>query len=129
MHWYLEFWRKYGDFSGRARRKEYWLSYLINMIIISVLAGVEGVLWQLPILTLVYALAMLVPAVAVTVRRLHDIDRSGWWFLIPLVPAVGGIILFIFTVLDSTPGDNMYGPNPKGLSISYNNPSSSTPAE
>ena len=63
----------------------------------------------------IYGLAVLIPSLAVTVRRLHDIDRSGWWILIRLVPLIGVIVLLVFALLDGTPGDNQYGPNPKGV--------------
>ncbi len=61
----------------------------------------------------IYSLAVLIPSIAVSVRRLHDIDRTGWWLLIALVPLVGAIVLIVFHVLDGTPGPNRYGPNPK----------------
>jgi uncharacterized membrane protein YhaH (DUF805 family) len=63
----------------------------------------------------IYVLAIIIPSIAVTVRRLHDTDRSGWWFLLSFVPLIGGLVLLVFEVLDSTPGANRYGPNPKGV--------------
>jgi uncharacterized membrane protein YhaH (DUF805 family) len=74
------------------------------------------VLGRGPILVPAYALVVLLPAIAVGVRRLHDIGKSGWWIFIALVPLVGGLILLYFTVLDSQAGDNAYGPNPKAAS-------------
>ncbi len=65
------------------------------------------------VLGFIYLLAVLLPGIAVSIRRLHDTDRSGWWLLIGLIPFVGAIVVFVFTVLDSTPGENQYGPNPK----------------
>ncbi len=86
---------------------------LFNAIIAFALGFIEGLLGGPGILGMIYALAVLIPGIAVSVRRLHDIGKSGWWILISLVPIVGVIILLVFTVLDSTPGENQYGPNPK----------------
>jgi len=100
-------------FSGRARRKEYWFFSLFNMIIGIVLGFVEVLVGGPGIVGMLYGLAVLIPALAVSVRRLHDTDRSGWWLLILLIPVVGAIVLLIFMVLDSSPGENQYGANPK----------------
>ncbi|MBC6460830.1 DUF805 domain-containing protein [Actinomadura sp. HBU206391] len=113
MNWYIAVLKNYSDFSGRARRTEYWIFFLVN-VIISVVFGVlivmtDGFLYVF----LLYALAVLIPSLAVGVRRLHDTGRSGWWLLISLVPFVGAIILIYFFVLEGEPGDNVYGPNPK----------------
>ena len=113
MNWYLDVLKKYAVFSGRARRQEYWMFFLFNMIIAIVLGVVEGIAGGPGILGLLYGLAVLIPGIAVSVRRLHDIDRSGWWLLIALVPLIGAIVLLVFMVLDSKAGENQYGPNPK----------------
>jgi uncharacterized membrane protein YhaH (DUF805 family) len=113
MNWYLAVLKKYADFSGRARRKEFWMFALFNFIIAIVLGIVDGMI-GMPVLGLIYSLAVLLPGLAVGARRLHDIGKSGWWLLIGLVPLVGLIVLIIFFVMDSNPGDNQYGPNPKG---------------
>jgi uncharacterized membrane protein YhaH (DUF805 family) len=119
MNWYLQALKKYADFSGRARRKEYWFFVLFYVIILVVLMVIDGFVGTqiggagFGILTCLYALAMLIPALAVTVRRLHDTGRSGWWILIQLVPLVGWIVLLIFLFIDSQPGQNAYGPSPK----------------
>ncbi|HEX7348721.1 MAG TPA: DUF805 domain-containing protein [Rhodanobacteraceae bacterium] len=115
MNWYFEVLKKYFDFSGRARRKEYWMFTLFNIIAIVILLIIGMLIAHGRGVALVwlYELAVLLPSLGVAVRRLHDTGRSGWWILISLVPLVGGIILFVFTVLDSVP-DNQYGPNPKG---------------
>lgn len=119
MNWYLEVLKKYAVFDGRARRKEYWYFFLINTVISIFLAFIDsftGTISEeagLGLLSGIYALAVLIPGLSVTVRRLHDTDRSGWWILIGLIPVIGGIALLVFMVLDSTPGDNQYGPNPK----------------
>ncbi|PHV11016.1 DUF805 domain-containing protein [Chitinimonas sp. BJB300] len=118
MNSYLEVLKKYAVFSGRARRKEFWMFILFNIIIGFALGLIER-LAHLPnihgtgILTLIYNLAILLPFIAVTVRRLHDIDRSGWWSLMLLIPFIGMIVLIIFAIQDSTPDENQYGPNPK----------------
>ena len=114
MNWYLNVLKdKYAVFSGRARRKEYWMFLLFNVLIAIGLGIIEAVIGTGGLLGAVYSLAVLIPSIAVTVRRLHDTSRTGWWILIVLVPVVGTIILLIFMVLDSQPGDNEYGPNPK----------------
>lgn len=118
LNWYLEVLRKYAVFSGRARRKEYWTFFLFNLVIgagLSLLQGIAGIAGDGDhrVLVFMYALAVLVPSIAVTVRRLHDTNRSGWWLLIGLVPVVGVIVLLAFMVQDSQPSENQYGPNPK----------------
>ena len=112
MNWYLGVLKKYADFSGRARRKEFWMFALINFIIAIVLSVVDSMI-GMPVLGLIYSLGVLLPGLAVGARRLHDIGKSGWWLLIGLVPFIGIIVLIIFFVMDSNPGDNQYGPNPK----------------
>jgi uncharacterized membrane protein YhaH (DUF805 family) len=119
MNWYLQALKKYADFSGRARRKEYWffvLFYIIILIALMILDGFVGTNIAgagFGILTGIYMLAVLIPGIAVSVRRLHDTGRSGWWLLIDLVPLVGAIVLLVFMVIDSQPGQNAYGPSPK----------------
>ena len=115
MKWYLEVLKKYGVCTGRARRTEYWMFFLFNLIISIVLAVIDGLLGT-GILGTLYALAVLIPGIAVTIRRLHDINRNGWWILIGLIPVLGAIVLLVFAVLDSTPGENQFGPNPKEAS-------------
>ena len=115
MNWYVEVLKKYAVFGGRARRMEYWMFFLFNFIIAIVLSVGGRITHIGPWLNLVYSLAVLIPGIAVSVRRLHDTNRSGWWLLIALVPFVGVIILLVFMFLDSQPGDNQYGPNPKGV--------------
>tara|TARA_B100000768_G_C11012536_1_gene262645 strand:+ start:157 stop:498 length:342 start_codon:yes stop_codon:yes gene_type:complete len=105
--------KRYADFSGRARRKEYWmfiLFYLIFYIVLSVIDGFLESIW----LSSVYSLVLLVPSISVAARRLHDVGKSGWWQLIVLIPLIGAIILIFFLVKDSH-DDNDYGPNPKLL--------------
>jgi len=110
--------KNYAGFEGRARRAEYW-QFVLGNVIVAVVLAILGALIKFPYLVILYYLAILVPTLAVGVRRLHDTSKSGWWLLIALVPFVGGIILLVFTCLDSTPGDNQYGPNPKGVGGGY----------
>jgi len=120
MNWYLTVLKKYAVFSGRARRKEIWMFILFNILIsialsfVDVATGMYNVESGMGTLSTIYALAVLIPSIAVGVRRLHDTSRSGWWILIGLIPLIGLIVLIVFYCLDSTPGDNQYGPNPKG---------------
>jgi uncharacterized membrane protein YhaH (DUF805 family) len=116
MNWYLEVLQKYAQFTGRARRMEYWMFTLFNAIIISAFAILVAYLDKagtIPmILLIVYCVAVLIPVIAVAVRRLHDTGRSGWWLLLGIVP-FGGIVLLVFYLLPGEVGDNAYGPNPK----------------
>ena len=119
MSWFVEALKKYAVFSGRSRRKEYWYFVLFIIIISTVLNIIDGLIGAydrsmgVGLLSTIFSLAILIPSIAVSVRRLHDIDRTGWWVLISLVPLVGWIVLLVFHVQDSTPGTNRYGPNPK----------------
>ena len=115
MNWYLEVLKKYAVFNGRARRKEYWMFFFFNILIGTVLGIIDGVAGLVGLLGGLYALALLIPGIAVSVRRLHDTGRSGWWLLIGLVPLVGAVVLLIFFVQDSHSDQNQYGPNPKRL--------------
>ncbi|MFO6424627.1 DUF805 domain-containing protein [Motilimonas sp. KMU-193] len=120
MEWYKLCWAKYATFEGRARRSEYWYFTLFNIIAIFALGAVGGILDAIfgtmggiaTALIGVYSLASFLPSISVLVRRLHDTGRSGWWFWIGLVPAVGGIILLIFMIMDSQDA-NDFGSNPK----------------
>jgi uncharacterized membrane protein YhaH (DUF805 family) len=112
MNWYLHVLKNYANFSGRARRQEYWMFFLINLIISLVLTFIE-IKMHIFGVSLLYNLAVLIPSLAVAVRRLHDTDRSGWWLLIGLVPLVGAIVLLIFFIIDGTPGNNRFGVSPK----------------
>jgi uncharacterized membrane protein YhaH (DUF805 family) len=118
MNWYLDAWKNYANFQGRARRKAYWMFVLFNLIALVVLRFIEGAVGLsgqngYGILTGLYSLAIILPLIALAVRRLHDTGRSGWWILIGLVPLIGPIVLIVFYVTDSQPGTNQYGPNPK----------------
>ncbi|NAW67157.1 DUF805 domain-containing protein [Photobacterium halotolerans] len=119
MNWYLYALRKYAVFSGRAQRQEYWYFFLINLVITLAL-GIADNLLNTPgtgegagLLGGVYSLAVLIPSVAVGVRRLHDIGKSGWWMLLSLIPVLGFVILLFFFAREGQPGPNEYGNNPK----------------
>lgn len=131
---YKSMFKKYAQFNGRSRRSEYWFATLANCILLMIVYAILYIPMVIDIvnngepttatiaissilglLILVYALAILVPSLALSIRRLHDTGRSGWCLLLSLIPFVGGIIVFVFMVLDSQPGTNKYGPNPKGL--------------
>ena len=119
MNWYLTVLKKYAVFNGRAGRKEYWYFILFNIIISLILGFIDGIMGGFSVeagigpLGAIYSLAILIPSLAVSVRRLHDTDRSGWWLLIGLIPLIGAIVLIIFMIQDGKPNDNQYGSNPK----------------
>lgn len=134
MHWLIDPIRNhYADFSGRTSRKEFWMFQLMMILIVvafftvlTVLGiglasdGTESsggtlffVLWFIPII--LFTLAIIVPSIAINVRRLHDIGRSGWWYLIGFVPWVGGLIAIILACLPSQKGTNKWGANPYGV--------------
>ncbi len=104
---------QYAGFTGRARRSEYWF-FVLFTVLVYVAASVVDAFLGIPLFTLVVALGLLVPTLAVSVRRLHDTGRSGWWMLLSLVP-FGGIVLIVFHCLDGEPGPNRFGPSPKQL--------------
>lgn len=97
-------WDKYWVLDGRARRSEYWFFVLLAVV-----------LSWIPIVNLIAWIVLLIPSITVAVRRLHDTGRTGWWLLLIFLPVIGHIILIIFYLIDSDPGDNEYGPNPKGV--------------
>ncbi|MFB9237326.1 DUF805 domain-containing protein [Plantactinospora siamensis] len=113
---------QYAGFSGRARRSEYWWFFLFTAVV-GIIAGLLDDVFgtnfgsrpgSSGVISLIVTLALLLPGLAVGVRRLHDTNRSGWWILIGLIPLVGGIVLLVFFILDGTRGSNQYGPDPKG---------------
>lgn len=120
MNWYLKVLRQWSDFKGRARRKEYWMFVLFNiifLIIAAILDNVFGLTFSREIpygyIYMLYALIVLIPGIAVSIRRLHDISKSGWWYLIAFIPLIGAIWLLVLFVTDGTPGENQWGMNPK----------------
>jgi uncharacterized membrane protein YhaH (DUF805 family) len=118
--------KKYAEFSGRARRSEYWLFTLFIIlveiayfILLSVIGGgtrgnMNPIGMVLSGLYFLFVLGIIIPSLAVSFRRLHDTDRSAWWLLIALLPFIGGLVLLVFTVLPGTNGPNKFGPDPKG---------------
>jgi len=116
MEWYLGVLKKYAVFDGRARRKEYWMFFLFNIIAVAVLGGIDAAIGTFPLLYGIYMLGVICPSIAVCVRRLHDTGKSGWWVFISFVPIIGGLWILYLMVIDGNPGDNQYGPSPKGVS-------------
>lgn len=105
----------YADFSGRARRKEYWMFMLFGYLLGVAAFLLDGVAAGGGIISGLLLLGLLVPSLAVAVRRMHDVGKSGWFLLITIIPLVGPIWLLILACTDSQPGTNQYGPNPKGI--------------
>ncbi|MBV5261568.1 DUF805 domain-containing protein [Synechococcus moorigangaii CMS01] len=110
VDYYIKAWQNYTNFSGRARRKEFWYVFIVNLAISLILSILEqtflGGLASL--LSIVYSLAFLLPGIALGIRRLHDTGRSGWWLLIGFVPIIGAIVLIIFFASPSVSGQNQY---------------------
>jgi uncharacterized membrane protein YhaH (DUF805 family) len=145
MHWMILPFKRYAEFSGRSRRMEYWMFALLNVIVITVLmfvtfgaggaagmleaeasgdasAGLAALFGGMGLLILVWILAILIPSIAVTIRRLHDRDMSGWWYLgaiiggmIPYLGFLVSIGFLVLMALPGTPGPNRFGPDPKGM--------------
>jgi uncharacterized membrane protein YhaH (DUF805 family) len=114
MSWYLAVLKNYIGFSGRARRKEYWMFVLFHVVAIFLVTLLDRALSaEQPYLTMVYVAATLLPAIAVVVRRLHDTERPGWWYFISFVPLIGPIVLLVFTASEGNAGPNRYGEDPK----------------
>ena len=119
MNWYLTVLKKYAVFRGRARRKEYWFFALFNilisigLVIIDAILGTYSTEMGMGFLSGIYSIAIIIPGLAVTVRRLHDTEHSGWWILICLIPLIGVLVLLVFMLLEGNPNENKYGPDPK----------------
>ena len=131
---YFNMLRNWKNFSGRATRSDYWWALLGNFIvaviigaIMGVLTGIAGIISEnlagvmmviTSLVTGAYSLIILVPSVALVIRRFHDINKSGWWYLICLALCmccgIGSIVFLVFMCMDGTPGNNNYGPDPKG---------------
>lgn len=120
MEHFVGAYKKYADFTGRARRKEYWMFYLFYVLAFIPLTIVDAVLGmynadaRIGLLGGLFALASFVPSIAITARRLHDTNRSGWWQLILLIHFIGPIVLLVFLVLRGDIGDNRFGNDPIG---------------
>ena len=120
MEWYLKVVKdNYANFTGRARRQEYWMFVLFNLIFVIGVAVVSGILTALTdvaafaSLYVIYVLGIIIPSLAVAVRRLHDVGKSGWFYFISLIPLIGGIWLIILFATEGDKGPNSYGPDPK----------------
>ena len=117
MEWMLMPLKRYADFSGRSRRKEYWMFVLFVVIVYVVLALLGSALGATAATALlgIFALGILIPSIAVQVRRFHDQGKSGWFVLLGFIPLVGGLIVLVFMCLEGDQGPNEYGPDPKGV--------------
>ena len=121
MNYYIGVIKKYAEFSGRARRKEYWMFALFTFIISFIISFIDKATGlnisvsggEIGILNIIYSLFILIPSLAVSVRRMHDIDKSGWMLLLGLIPIIGGIILLVLHCKAGTVGENKYGADPK----------------
>lgn len=117
MEWFKVAVRKYAVFTGRARRKEYWFFVLFYLLIVIGLRIIDNLLGlgseDFGLLSGLFGLAMLLPALGVAVRRMHDTGRSGWWVLVSFIPMIGWLIFIWFATRDGEPGENAYGPDPK----------------
>lgn len=119
MHWYFEALRKYVVFTGRSRRAEYWVFFGINLVVylaaayLDRMAGTFNKEFGMGLASGVYAAFVLLPSVSVSVRRLHDTNRSGWWLLLAIVPIIGPLSLLVIYCLEGTPGGNDYGGDPR----------------
>lgn len=123
-HYYFKALKRYSDFEGRSRRAEYWTFALTNTVIGYLLYGMMALAFysELKVLGLIlsglymlFAIVMLIPGLAVCIRRLHDTGRSGWWVFICLIPIIGAIWFFVLLLLDGDKGENKYGPDPKAI--------------
>ena len=134
MNWYLKVLKQYADFNGRARRKEYWMFTLFNIIFGGIaiwrdnflgiaFKGIGYIIDQGNVdlspgpLYGIYALILFIPGLAVVIRRLHDIGKSGWMILVTLIPFIGAIWILVLMLTDSKPGKNQYGENPKEVTL------------
>ena len=120
LEWMLLPLKRYADFSGRSRRKEYWMFVLGVFLAAIVLSIIEGILGMSGMvggvygpLTTIFLLAVIIPSIAVQVRRFHDQDKSGWMVLLAFIPILGGLAVLIFMCLEGTRGTNRFGPDPK----------------
>ena len=119
MNYYFKALKSAFDFSSRARRKEFWMFTFINFLVviaivtIEIMAGLYDFDRGYGILTGIYNLVLFIPALAISVRRLHDTNKSGWFLLVNLIPVIGSIIILVFCCKEGDQGTNKYGPNPK----------------
>ena len=118
MNWYLKVIKQYADFNGRARRKEYWMYTLISTLISIVLSIIDTALgFQIGVIGILYSLFVFIPGIAVSVRRLHDVNKSGWMLLLIFLPIIGWIWLLVLNATEGTIGENKFGLDPKQETI------------
>lgn len=115
MEWYKKALQNFAVFTGRAHRTEYWMFILIHFVILVAIGFIESTLGIGNFISGLYSIVLFIPLISAAVRRLHDTGRSGWWYLLMLIPFIGTIIVIVLLALDSEPGSNEYGPNPKGI--------------
>ena len=121
MKYYIKAFNNFSNFNGRARRKEYWMYLLFNLIfalVAIILDNVFGLAFEsigYGVIYLLYSLITFIPSLSVSVRRLHDKSKSGWYLLLAIIPIIGGIVLLFILAADGDPGENEYGINPKEL--------------
>jgi len=115
MNWYLAAFKKYAQFSGRSRRKEFWMFFLFNIIAAAILGVIDSLVGTNGILAGVYSLIVLIPGLALNIRRLHDVNKSGGFIFINLIPLVGSIWYLVLMCTEGTRGDNKFGPDPKAV--------------
>ena len=137
MDWMILPYKRYADFSGRSQRKEYWMFQLliVSALIVGALiffalgasaeaaggdTGLSAVAIAAAVVFAIAVLGSIIPSIAVTVRRFHDQDKSGWFYLMSFIPYVGGWIVFVFMCIDGTHGENQYGHDPKGTGVDSN---------
>lgn len=115
LDWFKKCLRNYSNFSGRARRKEYWYFVLVQMGLLFIAMMLDSMIFdaETGLFYIVVVLGLFLPSLAVTVRRLHDTSRSGWWFFISILPLIGSIILLVFLASDTKPETNQWGPPAK----------------
>ncbi|QXP53529.1 DUF805 domain-containing protein [Cellulophaga sp. HaHa_2_95] len=120
MKWYLDALKKYAQFDGRSRRQEYWMFRLFSVLFMFASLFIDGIIsyladFPLFLVTTLYCLAIIIPSIAITIRRLHDTNNSGWMIFVALIPFVGGIWLLVLEVTEGTHGTNNYGEDPKEI--------------
>lgn len=119
MHWYIKALKRFTDFKGRSRRKEYWMFALFNVIIsitttlLDYAFGTASFVYYIGLFSMLYGLFVFIPFIAVSVRRLHDTGKTGWMLLIAIIPIIGAIWLLVLFATEGTRGTNMYGSDPK----------------
>lgn len=115
MHYYIDVLKKYAVFSGRARRQEYWMFLLFDIAALIIVSIVDAIAGTSPLLYALYALATFLPSLGVSIRRLHDQGKSGWWILVGFIPLVGWIWAIVLMATEGEPNPNQYGPSPKAV--------------